>query len=692
LLKRLGVIAMEVEINSSEKVKEILEMAGYKEPKEDFDLQRVEISLPAPGKLISEFAKELSEVLKTKNTLFYRIASKDVIEVVRTQEKETGDEYLSFKEVSPERFVTHIETFINPIRARETQFGIYNKKASITPAVAKIVLKSEIVESSLPTIKRIFPVPIPIIYEDELTFPKKGYDSRFSSFTPFDSPEIRTDIPLQEAKEIINQIYGEFCFEDRQSFLNAIANLLTPFLRGLFPRFSTRTPIWLYMANRERAGKDYCADIVGIVYEGFALQEPPISSGEKSGNNNEELRKKILSALLCGRKRLHFANNKGYINNAVFEGVITSEKYSDRALGRNEILTFDNEIEFSLSGNIGIGFTPDLANRSLFVKLFLDIEDANAREFNNPNLHAWVRENRGLILSALYSLVKNWFDKGCPSGTTPFASFPDWARICGGIMESAGYESPCTRNQESLGLGGDSETRDMKILFEEMYKRKPEQWVLISEIKEVVESCEDIFSNLDFSQKSSQTIFGNKIKKFIGRVFSDITLKINKDINQRASRQEYMFSKKIVEKDKSKIFGNVGNIGNTQLPKKEDFEEKKEKEKKNFSQNGNLVNLGNLCNQHIKKVENNISIGNTLPMCPRLPKKEDFEGEKEKKEKNNSQEILNALKILENQTGKLIPIEKIKELNSFENLDESLTKLKEQGLIFSPRENFVQIL
>jgi hypothetical protein len=259
-------------------------------------------------------------------------------------------------------------------------------------------------------------------------------------------------------------------------------------------------------------------------------------------------------------------------------------------------------------------------------------------------------------------------------------------------MESAGFESPCTRNQESLGLGGDSETRDMKILFEEMYKRKPEQWVLISEIKEVVESCEDIFSNLDFSQKSSQTIFGNKIKKFIGRVFSDITLKINKDINQRASRQEYMFSKKIVEKDKSKIFGNVGNIGNTQLPKKEDFEEKKEKEKKNFSQNGNLVNLGNLCNQHIKKVENNISIGNTLPMCPRLPKKEDFEGEKEKKEKNNSQEILNALKILENQTGKLIPIEKIKELNSFENLDESLTKLKEQGLIFSPRENFVQIL
>jgi len=43
--------------------------------------------------------------------------------------------------------------------------------------------------------------------------------------------------------------------------------------------------------------------------------------------------------MMSGRKRLHFSNNKGYINNAVFEGVITSETYSDRVLGKTRYLT-----------------------------------------------------------------------------------------------------------------------------------------------------------------------------------------------------------------------------------------------------------------------------------------------------------------------------------------------------------------
>ena len=77
---------------------------------------------------------------------------------------------------------------------------------------------------------------------------------------------------------------------------------------------------------------------------------------------------------------------------------------------KNLNITLDNEMDFSLSGNVGIGFTADIANRSRFIRLFLDIEDANSREFHNPNLHKWIKENRGLILSALYTLVRNWVD------------------------------------------------------------------------------------------------------------------------------------------------------------------------------------------------------------------------------------------------------------------------------------------
>jgi hypothetical protein len=372
---------------------------------------------------------------------------------------------------------------------------------------------------------------------------------------------------------------------------------VTPFLRGLYSKFNSRTPVFFYISNRERAGKDYLAGITGLVYEGAALEEPPISISEMKWASDDELRKKILSAFLAGRKRLHFANNKGYVENAVFEAVITSEKYSDRILGRNESPIFDNELEFSLSGNVGIGFTPDLANRSRFVRLFLEIEDANARKFERPNLHKWVLDNREQILSAIYSLVRNWVERGYPDGSINFASFPEWARVCGGIMESAGYESPCTPDKESLTSGGDSETMDMKALFEICYEQFPDTPLTKAGLKQIVKS-EDIFSYLDFDKRSDQTKFGNKINKFVGRVLSDIKMVV-KDSSVRSSRQEYIFTREKIGADKSKIFGNPPNkIGNL----------------------GNLHNLSPLDKQN---PNNSIdSYPNTLPTLRRLPNNE----------------------------------------------------------------------
>jgi len=98
--------------------------------------------------------------------------------------------------------------------------------------------------------------------------------------------------------------------------------------------------------------------------------------------------------MMQGRKRLHFSNNKGRINNSVFEQIVTAPKYSDRLLGKNENLTFDNELEFTLSGNVGVTYTADFANRCRLINLILDIEDANKRKFDNPNLHQWVLNNR----------------------------------------------------------------------------------------------------------------------------------------------------------------------------------------------------------------------------------------------------------------------------------------------------------
>ena len=551
-----------------------------KENKEEED-DRKELKLPCAGKLISSFADEVADILKKTKTIFYRPSAKEVLEICELKDEDKEDEYVGFSELKSERFITVAEKYILPyVKIKEkNQYGqmeFVEREKSMSPGLAKTVLESPNLQNKLPKINRIFTTPIPIIYDGKLTFPKKGYDKRFQSWMPLDAPEINDGMSLEEAKGIIQSLYSEFCFQERQDYIHAIAGLITPFLRGLFPTFRTRTPFFLYIANRERAGKDYCAGITGLVYEGHALEEPPISNGEKNGGSaNDELRKKLLSSLMAGRKRLHFSNNKGYINNAILEGFLTSEKYSDRALGRNEVLTFDNEIDVSGSGNVGVGFTADLANRTRFVRLFLEIEDANARKFNNPTLHNWVRHNRGLILSAMYALVRNWFEKECPDGTQPYSSFPEWARVCGGVMEAAGYDNPCKTDKEVLAIGGDVETNDMKMFFEYCYEQRPEEWIPKTQLTNMLENAEeDMFAYLDLSKRADQTKFGLKISKFAGRVLGGIKMKLE-DSSVRASRQKFMFTREFQVESKEEIFkdkvegGNLGNNGNVYIPSRE---------------------------------------------------------------------------------------------------------------------------
>ncbi len=518
-----------------------------------------EIELPGNGVLISEFAKTLVDKLKNEYVLFYRQDSRQVVELGMLKDVEDKIIQTGFIPIKSSRFITLVENYFIPwCKIFKKGGGSFEINKSMTKDCGNTVLDSQIFQDRLPNINRIFTVQNPIIYDGELTFPKEGYDKRFNSWLPYDAPKINDmEMPLEDAKKTLYDIFKEFCFETRQDYMNAISALITPFLRGLFTTgFNTRCPVYCYESNRERSGKDYLAGITGILYEGHALEEPPISNGEyRSSGGNDELRKKIVSAMISGRKRLHFSNNKGHLNNSVFESVVTAERYSDRLLGKNESVTFDNELDFSFSGNLGITLTPDLANRTIFIKLFLDIEDANRRKFDNPNLHDIVFKKRDDILSALYSLVRNWFDKECPAGSVPFASFPEWARICGGIMEAAGYDSPCKKSNEEIGISIDTETDEMKELFELCYKKRKNLWLKKDEIRNLImDPSENIMSYMQWENRSAQTKFGIKLNKFVGRILSDIRL-IVEDKRIRSSRWKYKFVKHEENFDKKEIFG-----------------------------------------------------------------------------------------------------------------------------------------
>lgn len=511
---------------------------------------KVNVELPRDDRLISEFAKDVGEILVSKDEYFYQVKVGEIVEITKDEKGQSN-----LKPLTPERFISSIEKHIQPIIKRSNPQGIYVKKKSLTYQDAKIVLNSEQFQNKINPIKMILPFPMPCLKGNKIIFPKKKYDKDFCSWLSEDSPNTNLDMKLEDAKELLNKIHKEFCFEKPNDMTNAIASLITPACRLFYDDKYARTPAFFWKANRERAGKDYGAHIRTLVYSGVAEESSPISSG-KGGEDGNELRKKLISMLRSGKIFFHSANNKGHLSSAVFESFLTASQITDRILGKSELLNLSNPLEISLSGNVGISYSADLRNRCKFINLFLEIENANSRTFETPNLHSFIKKNRGLILSAIFSLIKNWVDDGCPSGKIPFTSFPEWSRVVGGIMESAGYNNPCSEDSELLNIYGDSETQDFKNLFEMIYEKHPNKWLTKQQIKDLVkDNDENLFGYYDFDKKGDQTKFALKFFRYVGRILSDIKMSV-RDSSVRSSRQRFKLSK-IMNKG-----GNLGNLGN----------------------------------------------------------------------------------------------------------------------------------
>ena len=551
-------------------VKEALE--NKKQP-----IEKPQILKDTQGRSASNLCEDVANLLKDKNVLFFRPNSRKIVEVGIIKIQSTDENlFTGFSEMSDKRFVTIIEKYCDVGYWHKTRFGETFEIDSLSPSKTSIILNSYILEESLPQIQRIFNCPLPIIYEEKLTFPKKGYDKRFNSWRNNNSIEILDEeMPLEKAKEIIDKIYCEFCFGNEQDRINAISSLLTPFIRGLFNNFNTITPAFFYLGNREGVGKDYCAKIPGLVIDGFAQEDTPICDNGKP--NDEELRKKITTAIRYGRKRMHFANNKGYLNSSILEKLITDPMWIDRILGKTEEISYPNELDISLSGNIPIRYSDDLERRTLFINLFYSKENINERRFKKEDLHIWILENRNLILSALFTLVKNWIDNGKQKGSQPFASFPEWASICGGIMESAGYGTPCIKDTSNKLLTGDSDSDEIRELCEICYEKYPNKPIKKSDIIFTIKQQDGLFSYYDFEKRQDQTRFGIKLRKYLDREFGNYVMNIvNPD--ERTARQEFIF----------RLIGKDGNHGNP--------------------------SLSPVCED-----KNNIQYSNSLPKLPKLP-------------------------------------------------------------------------
>ena len=467
---------------------------------------------------------------------------------------------MGFKELSPQEAKSSLEEHAVPgILVTDERGNPEFIKKSFSSDFCVGLIHSPHLRRELPEIIRVLSVPLPFKVNGKLVFPRPGYDLRFGTF-------------------LLNHIHSEFCFTSDQSRIHAIARLLTPYARGILGQ-TTRVPFWFYCANRPRAGKDYLAAIPLLVYEGYAYEDLPI------GKESEETSKRIVAAARSGRHYMHFSNCQNYLQDPYLAQVITNPIIKGRSLGSNSgasDLCLPNEMEFSMSGNVGITYREDFEPRMRKIELAYFEEDPNARVFKNKFLHQDIKERRGYVLSAIHSLFSNWAKQEFPKGTTPFVSFPEWAEVVGGVMMAAGLGDPCLPFKgEYDNVGGDKETSAMSELFRVCRAAFGDRWVSKKDIYKCVhEAMEEEeggdalahFGQLENSDdaRKNQTRLGAKLIKFKGRELAGIKLLINAH-ETNSGRNKYRFVEAQGPENQRPGSVNLSTFVNLQPPRT-DFE------------------------------------------------------------------------------------------------------------------------
>jgi DNA polymerase-1 len=489
---------------------------------------RPRIILPALGRSNSEFGKELGATIAPALDLF--MFSSNVVEIttVPAADDKGAIPGHMISTLRPTELVTAVERTVETGVLREDQAGdeVFIPK-SMSEADARITLVSGFFSDCLPRIRRVLDVPVPHFSDDgKLIYPKTGYDERFGTWLNPHAPKLKTMGHSEALRWLLNDLFGlpengGFWWHDEQARVHALARFITPFCRGLMGW--KRTPLWIFDGNREGCGKDTCADLTHVAYTGRSIVCAPLSK-----ECDDEMRKRITSALMAGSRFFHLANMKGHVRYASLEAATdNSGVWEDRRLGVSETLTLPNETEFSFSAN-NATWEPDIERRCRRIRLRFTPEEINSHRYKYPDIKGWVRQHRSELLSAVAALVNEWVRQGCPPGPSPFTSFPEWGQVVGGILHCAGLPDPCMPHEDSQS-SGDQSTRAMREFFELALGHFGDREVLKKEFQEFIqqdESVHELFDWLDFTARRGMISFGKLVTKFDKRELGGITFRL----------------------------------------------------------------------------------------------------------------------------------------------------------------------
>lgn len=217
--------------------------------------------------------------------------------------------------------------------------------------------------------------------------------------------------------------------EDVPSFSALLGMVMLPFMREMI---DGPTPGHFLTKPAAGTGASLLMETASFLTVG--RESPAMTLPE----NREEVDKTLSTIIAEGREYAYFDNINHSVNSGTLASAITARRWMARILGKSQTKESEVRCVWVFTGN-NVTMTGELLRRCIPILLDAKSTDpTSGRNFKYRDIRAHVAANRWGLVSAVLTLIQNWKVRGCPEFTgKPLASFEDWSRKIGGVLECA---------------------------------------------------------------------------------------------------------------------------------------------------------------------------------------------------------------------------------------------------------------
>lgn len=204
------------------------------------------------------------------------------------------------------------------------------------------------------------------------------------------------------------------------------------------------TPLFLFMANRQGAGKSILQEILSIITIGS------MGTTIRYAAEPEEFRKAILAVLIGGPSLISIDNVVGILGGAALASLLTGLGiYADRILGRSEMIAINTNCVVTATGN-NCTLDDDLQRRTQPIRLRTDAEFPETRSgFSEPRLIKYVRSTRAEFAADVLTIARAYIVAGQPDQGLPnWGGFEGYTALIRNAIVFAGGIDPALAREE----------------------------------------------------------------------------------------------------------------------------------------------------------------------------------------------------------------------------------------------------